>query len=90
MDTSSLDIWERVTCYDALQAAWFKVNANEGAAGGDGVTRGEFHQDLFANLTQLRAELLNGTYRSGPFRKARIPKKKPGYRLLTIPSLRTG
>ena len=86
MDTS--DLWERVTSHEALQGAWFKVNANEGAAGGDGVTRAEFHQDLFANLTQLRAELLNGTYRSGPFRKVSIPKKKPGYRILTIPSLR--
>ena len=31
---------------------------------------------------------LNGNYRSLPFRKVMIPKKKPGHRTLTIPSIR--
>lgn len=82
------DLWERVTARDALQAAWVKVSANGGSAGGDSVSLKEFDSDLFANLAQLRAELLGGTYRTGPFRKVSISKKKPGYRILTIPSIR--
>lgn len=85
---ASQDLWQNVTSQQALQAAWYKVADNEGSPGGDAVTIRDFGRDLFANITQLRAELLGGTYRSGPFRKVSIPKKKPGYRILTIPSIR--
>lgn len=81
-------LWERVTSHDALQLAWLKVHANGGSRGGDGVGLGEFRRELFANLTELRTDLLSGTYRSGPFRRVSVPKKKPGYRILTIPSVR--
>jgi CRISPR-associated protein Cas1 len=82
------NLWELVTSHEGLQEAWYKVQANDGSPGGDQVTLRDFKADLFANLMQLRAELLGGTYRSGPFRKVSIPKKKPGYRILTIPSVR--
>jgi len=90
MDNEQLipDLWLRITSHDALVEAWHKVQSNEGGPGGDLITLGRFKADLFANITQLRAELLGGTYRSGPFRKVSIPKKKPGYRILTIPSIR--
>jgi CRISPR-associated protein Cas1 len=88
MEMTGPDLWERVTAQAALQQASFKVQANDGGQGGDGVTLRDFEQDIFANITQLRAELLGGTYRTGPFRKVSIPKKKPGYRILTIPSVR--
>lgn len=82
------DLWQRISTYDALNSAWYKVSGNAGSAGGDGVSIPAFRRDLFANLTQLRAQLLAGNYRTGPFRKVSIPKKKPGYRILTIPSIR--
>ncbi|WP_417843801.1 reverse transcriptase domain-containing protein [Thalassospira sp.] len=82
------EIWGRVTSAEALQAAWHKVVSNGGSAGGDGVSSQEFGRDLFANLTQLRVELLGGSYRSRPFKRVAIPKRKPGYRVLTIPSIR--
>jgi len=88
MRDSKPDLWVSVTSHEALQQAWYKVLANEGCAGGDGVTLQEFQGNMFANVVQLRAELLGGTYRSGPFRKLSVPKKKPGYRILTIPSVR--
>lgn len=88
MEGETQNLWQRVTSHDALHAAWHKVHANGGGPGGDGVTLGDFEGDLFANLTQLRSELLSGSYRSGPFRKVSVPKKKPGYRVLTIPSVR--
>ena len=88
MEGEAQNLWQRVTSHDALHLAWHKVCSNGGGPGGDGVTLGDFEADLFANLTQLRSELLSGSYRSGPFRKVSVPKRKPGYRVLTIPSVR--
>lgn len=88
MQHDTVDLWERVTSQASLQEAWYKVLANDGSPGGDGVTLQDFRANVFANIMQLRAELLGGTYRSGPFRKVSVPKKKPGYRILTIPSVR--
>lgn len=88
MSDQTPDLWKAVTSYDALLAAWTKVDTNEGSSGGDGVSRGEFRADRFARLNQLRAEILTGEYKSRPFRRVSIPKKKPGYRILTIPAIR--
>ena len=82
------DLWQRATSQDALQTAWEQVSSNQGSAGGDLVSIKEFRQNLYANIVQLRAEVLGGSYRTGPFRKVAIPKRKPGYRVLTIPSIR--
>lgn len=86
--TDGTDLWGRVTSQEAMQAAWGRVAANEGSAGGDGIGIGAFRRNLFANITELRAEILCGSYRTGPFRKVSIPKRRPGYRILTIPSIR--
>jgi len=88
MQNAAPDLWDSITGYDALNAAWARVDANEGSAGGDGVTRHEFRSDLFARLNQLRADLLSGEYVPRPYRKVSVPKKKPGYRILAIPSIR--
>lgn len=82
------DLWQAVTRFEALNLAWAKVDHNAGSAGGDAVSRREFRDDAFARINQLRADLLRGAYHSRPFRKVSIPKKKPGYRVLTIPSIR--
>ncbi|WP_417794009.1 CRISPR-associated endonuclease Cas1 [Terasakiella pusilla] len=84
----ALDLWQAVTSAEALKVAWFKVKSNGGSAGGDHINLGAYEQDLFANLTQLRADVLAGNFRSGPIRKVSIPKKKPGYRILSIPPIR--
>jgi CRISPR-associated protein Cas1 len=88
LDVTGPDLWQRTTSSEALQLAWHKVKSNGGSAGGDGVSLNEFERDLFANLTQLRSEILAGTYRTGPFRRLTVPKKKPGYRILTVPGIR--
>ncbi|WP_137134456.1 CRISPR-associated endonuclease Cas1 [Rhizobium sp. FKY42] len=88
MDTSGPDLWSHITSMEALQEAWARVAMNEGGPGGDGISLEEFRRDLFGNLTQLRADLLAGSWRPLPHRKVAIPKKKPGYRVLTIPSIR--
>ncbi|WP_316162831.1 hypothetical protein [Bradyrhizobium sp. SZCCHNRI20481] len=73
-DDRASDLWQAITSHEALQAAWFKVASNEGSAGGDGVGIAEFGANLYANLTQLRVELLGGTYRTGPFRRVTEPR----------------
>ena len=83
-----LDLWEQITDLEALKDAWRKVRDNDGSAGGDHINLKDFHSDLFANINQLRSDILSGNYRSGPFRKVGIAKKKGGYRTLTIPSIR--
>lgn len=88
MDRTGQDLWSRITSTDALQEAWARVAMNEGGPGGDGISLDDFRRDLFGNLTQLRADLLAGSWRALPHRKVAIPKKKPGYRVLTIPSVR--
>lgn len=87
-DDGSQDLWRRLASHEALVAAWHRVSSNEGSAGGDGISLRDFSVDLYANLTQLRAELLGGTYRTSAFRRVSVPKKKPGYRILSIPSVR--
>ncbi len=88
MSQEGPDLWERVTAHHALSVAFAKVAANRGSAGGDGLSISDFNADLFQHLTQLRVDLLSGSYRSGLFRKVAVPKKKPGYRVLTIPTIR--
>ena len=88
MTQNASNIWERVISYDALHAAFIKTAANQGSSGGDGVTLQTFRHNLYANLNELRAEILQGIYRTSPYRVVTIPKKKPGYRTLFIPSIR--
>ncbi|MDA0967227.1 MAG: CRISPR-associated endonuclease Cas1 [Rickettsiales bacterium] len=84
----SSNLWELATSHDGLKEAGFRVKTNRGSAGGDGVNLNEFETNLFANLSDLRAELLSGIYKTELFRKIRVPKRKPGLRMLTIPSIR--
>jgi CRISPR-associated protein Cas1 len=82
------NLWISITSLEALQDAWGKVFSNRGTYGGDNISLKQFSSDIFANLTEIRAELLGGIYKTGPFRQISIPKKKPGYRVLTVPTIR--
>jgi group II intron reverse transcriptase/maturase/CRISPR-associated endonuclease Cas1 len=68
-----------------LRAAWTKVLANAGAAGGDGVTVERFALVADAQLELLQRELRNGKYRPGPARRVYIPKPNGGVRPPDIP-----
>lgn len=72
----------------ALRAAWRKVKANGGAAGGDGVSLARFAEGLDARLDALRGDLASGRYRPGPLRAAPLAKPGGGRRLLRIPCIR--
>ena len=69
-----------------IWAAWLKVKQNGGAAGADGVTIGQFEQDVKNNLYRLWNRMSSGSYFPGPVRAVEIPKKG-GTRILGIPNV---
>lgn len=70
-----------------LQAAWKRVKANKGAAGVDGLDIEHAAQVIRTNWSQIRQELLAGTYRPNPVRRVMIPKPDASQRELGIPTV---
>jgi RNA-directed DNA polymerase len=66
--------------------AWLKVKKKGGAAGADGVSIGQFEEDLSGNLYRLWNRMSSGSYFPGPVRAVEIPKKG-GTRVLGIPNV---
>ena len=68
-------IMERVFEPRRLQSAWQQVKANDGAAGIDQMTVGEFEQRESELLALIHDKLKGGTYRFKPARRTLIPKE---------------
>ena len=66
----SEDLLERVLTPENLRKAWHQVKANHGAPGVDGMTVGEITDYLKQQWPAIREQLLNGTYRPQPVRRA--------------------
>ena len=66
--------------------AELKVKDKGGAAGADGVSIGQFEEDLSGNLYRLWNRMSSGSYFPGPVRAVEIPKKG-GTRVLGIPNV---
>jgi CRISP-associated protein Cas1 len=81
-------LFEQALRFTTLNEAWQRVWENRGCAGSDGETLEEFASDLPNNLTRLRTEVIEGTYRPRPLLRviAQSPGKKP--RSLSIPTVR--
>ena len=71
-----------------LRLAWEHVQANDGAAGCDGVQLAQFAQHLDAELAALVADVRNHDYEPRPLLSVTIPKPGGGSRELAIPSVR--
>ena len=84
-DTTNL--FDRATAFDGLWAGWERVRANNGAAGGDGVTVALFGAAAQARISRLSHALRNGRYTQGPERRAYIAKSSGGLRPLDIPCI---
>jgi RNA-directed DNA polymerase len=68
-----------------LRKALQQVRANKGAPGVDGMTVEELVEYFGHHETELRQQLLEGTYRPQPVRRVEIPKPEGGVRKLGIP-----
>jgi RNA-directed DNA polymerase len=70
-----------------LFAALRRVKQNKGSPGMDGMTVEELPKYLREHWPRVRAELVAGTYRPQPVRRAEIPKPGGGTRQLGIPTV---
>ena len=59
----------RIIAPGVLRQAWQRVHANQGGAGGDGVTIDVFARDLEQQLGRLARDIATGCYRPGPLRR---------------------
>ena len=87
IDTNNL--FELMTHEQTLMKAFEAVKRNKGSAGIDDVTISDFDGIKTEELGQLRAELINWTYKPMPVRRVEIPKPgNKGVRLLGVPCVR--
>ncbi|WP_207369176.1 reverse transcriptase domain-containing protein [Heyndrickxia coagulans] len=70
-----------------LEAAWKKVEANQGSGGIDGKTIDSYRYHLSENLEQLLQKLRKKEYKPSPVRRHYIPKKNGKMRPLGIPNI---
>ena len=70
----------------ALMAA-FEGLRKDASAGVDGVTYGEYEQDVWRNIPTLHHRLVSHQYRVQPLRRVYIPKENGKERPISIPAL---
>jgi len=75
---------EEICEWENLKEAMWRVKANKGSAGIDGVTVDELPD--YAELLVIREQLLSGTYMPQPVKRVEIPKPDGGVRKLGIPT----
>jgi len=80
-------LMEAVVDSTNIERAWKNVRANRGAAGPDGITITEFPDWFRPRWTEIRQQLLDGTYQPNPVRRKTIDKPDGGQRLLGIPNI---
>lgn len=81
-------LWQCVTDRHMLTEAWWKVEANRGAAGVDGVTLKTIKARERAFIEELQRDLKAGDYHPQCVRRVYIPKANGKKRPLGIPTVR--
>ena len=77
-------IMEEIGEWENLKEAMWRVKANKGSAGIDGITVDELPD--YRDLLAIREQLLSGTYKPQPVKRVEIPKADGGVRQLGIPT----
>ncbi|MCI0564879.1 MAG: group II intron reverse transcriptase/maturase, partial [Nitrososphaera sp.] len=72
---------------EIVEEAFYRVKANQGAAGVDGQTIEDFEKDLERNLYKIWNRMSSGTYFPPAVRTVEIPKKDGGVRKLGVPTV---
>jgi len=80
-------LMEQVVARVNALAALKRVRQNKGSPGVDGMTVKDLSPYLVTHWEALREQLLGGTYRPQPVRRAEIPKPGGGTRQLGIPTV---
>ncbi len=78
---------EAVVERENLKKALARVKRNKGSAGIDGMTVEALPTYLKEHWLTIRAQLLDGTYKSPPVRRVEIPQASGGLRPLGIPTV---
>lgn len=81
------DLLGQALARENMARAWKRVKANKGSAGVDGRTVLETGEYLVRAWPDIRAGLLDGSYRPDPVRRVGIPKPGGGVRELGIPTV---
>ena len=81
------DLLWRALARENMAAAWKRVKANKGSAGVDARTVQQTAEYLKTAWPEIRASLLEGSYRPAPVRRVAIPKPGGGTRELGIPTV---
>lgn len=86
-DCGAGDLLGQALARQNMAAAWRRVKANKGGAGVDGRTVQDTAVYLHTAWPQIRAKLLDGSYRPAPVRRFGLPKPGGGLRELGIPTV---
>jgi len=87
--TKTENLFEQLCTVAMLQQGYKAVKRNGGSPGIDGITIEVFGRRLEEELAQLKAELLDWSYKPQPVRRVEIPKPGgKGVRLLGVPCIR--
>jgi RNA-directed DNA polymerase len=81
------DLLGQALARENMARAWKRVKANKGSAGVDARTVLETGEYLKVAWPDIRARLLDGSYRPEPVRRVGIPKPGGGQRELGIPTV---
>lgn len=81
------NLMESVLKRDNLQEAYKRVKANQGSAGVDGMTVGEFEAHARKHWAVIARKLNTAAYQPGAIRGVAIAKPQGGERLLGIPNV---
>ncbi len=87
LEGAGQDLLTQVLARENMQRAWKRVKANKGAAGVDGLDIAQTGQHLKHAWPTIRQQLMDGTYRPMPVRRAGIPKPDGSERELGIPTV---
>jgi RNA-directed DNA polymerase len=87
MTQEAPSLLEAALARENVARAWRRVKANKGSAGVDGLSIAATSVHLTTHWPQIRAQLLDGTYRPQPVRRVQIPKPDGSRRDLGIPTV---